>query len=393
MVKNNLRDILVYQTCYERDSNISDDMVLTITSLARDCWLKDEYSKAGMDNYADYILNGVYDYKVSKEQLEDLYPVDIVEAFNQEDEFEELLKFDISDYEYCFTTTDNEKYYLSDDGFYILNEKGMKIKDPHPMDDSQEDIFDLFENNKIKFMPLSMHYNIRCMIKNDIQNNEKLKEKYKKGIENYIDFCKERFIVSRDILNAVNLDTDIDLTEEDKIYTDKNKLKRLEKLYKKNLNNKNEYKNYSYVGSLNNGTDYYFNDGIYLAIDKNNVSKYFDDEPLFLLKEINKKDKFAYISKTEAEKISDELTNDYVTSLKDKKYISYLQSDINLYSIRQFLKYENDKELNSFKDKSIPLSLTLRLSFEDIYKEDLKHQREQTKELKNKQKENIEKDL
>lgn len=375
-VKDKLGYLVAINECYDCNSDFSDEMVISILGLANECWRQDEYSQASMADYANYISNGVIDNKMSIDQLNNLYDADVVEAYNNESDFNILLKYDVSEYEFAFRTNDGNRYYIKDDGFVIIDKEDMLVRESSPMEDPMDEIFDLLANNKIEYIPLSMHYNIRCMIKNDIIPDTELKEQYGKGIENYQNYCENRYITSNDILKAVNLDTNIKLFDIDNLFTEQNKLARLEKY------NGKKYNDYSYVASLSNGTDYYYNDGLYLALDKNGITKFFDDEPFFLLKELKNRDKFTFISLDEAKKISNELTKDYLSDSKRFNENSFIRKDKGLYATRQFLKYENDKELNSFSDKSIPNYLTLRISFAEMQREHFKEQIRSTKMAK-----------
>lgn len=374
-VKNNLDDLLSYRVCYNYDSNISDEMVLLITSIAHSCWLKDEYSQASPDYYANYLLDAVYEYGATKEQLNELDYADIVEAYNNERDVLDLLRFNTEDYEYCFTTTDNKKYYSDVDGLYVVDERGIKIQDPHPMADPIDDIFDLLNENKIKDMPLSTHYNIRCIIKNDVLGDKELEERYKNGIENYKKFCKERFIISRDISKAVNLDTDIDITEDDKIYTDKHKLFRLKSVLKKS--NENDMSKYSYVASLDNGTDYFYYDNKYIAVDKNLITKEFDDKPRFMLDELKGKNKFVFLSPDESKKIADSFSEEYMKDGIGKSWFK----DKGHYAITEYFNYEKNKELDSFTNPHVAVSLTMALAIQEYNKKEIEAKRKVSREM------------
>ena len=361
-IKNNFTNLSCFKACYDRDENISDDMVILITSLARECWLDDEYSKANAEDYAIYLLDAVYEYNATKEQIENLDSLDVVEKYNNDYNAEEILKLDTSDMQYLFSTTDGNQYYATDDGLYVTNEKGIKIKEPHPMEDPKEEIFTLLKENKISYMPLSTHYDIRCMIKNDILGDKELEEMYKDGIENYKKYCKERFITSKDILRVVGQDTDIDISDDDRLYTDKTKLSKIEFIINKFP--EKDISKYSYVASLDNGTDYYFCNNKYIAIDNNYVSKEFENQDLFLFNELKGKHKFAYLSENESKKIADSLTKEFNSSNK-----GLLK---NISDLRNYLKYDNDKELNSFTDNFVMLSLTMAISTADQYSENIK---------------------
>ncbi len=351
-VKEHLVDMSCFKTCYDRDENISDDMVVLITSLAKECWLDDEYGKASADYYAEYLLDAVYDYHATKKQIENLESYDIVEKFNNEASAGELLKFDISDKEYLCTTTDNNKYYATEDGLYVVNSRDIVIQEPHPMEDDLDIIFSLLNENKISYMPLSTHYHIRCMIKDDIMGNTELEKKYQKGINNYKNYCRERFITSKDIQRVVGENKDMDIFEEDNLYSEKNKLFRLKEV-RSRLTEKDINK-YSYVASLDNGIDYYLCEDKYVAIDKNFVMKEFKNKDLLLLDELKGIHKFAYLSESESKKIANSITKQYFKNGFNKKW--------SIPNLENYLQYENNKELNSFKSQFVMSEITREIS-------------------------------
>lgn len=384
IVKNNLHYILSYNACYKRDNNISDNMVNFITSLSQECWLDDIYSRASIDYYTDYLLDAIYDYGATKEDLEDLDVSDIIESFNNNKSAEEILKFKKDDYIYCFTTNENLKYYSqpgNDNGFYIVNENDRCIRKPHPMDNAYDDVFDLLKQNKITNISMDMHYNIRCMIKNDIFNDKELLNEYKLGIENYKKYCLDRYITSEDILKITGLDTDISLTEIDGSFTKLNKMNRLANYYH-NIDKKGN--SYDYVGSLNNGTDYYYKNGKYLALDKNNIVKEFDDKKNFMLKELQEKYKFAFLSDSELSKIACDIENDYLglrVEIKDN-----ILEEKSLYAVSEFMRYENSKEHNTFKNPNLSTYINGHIRFKEEIEKELK--KEESQRIIRKQKNN-----
>ena len=101
-IKNRFGELSCFKTCYDRDKNISDSMVILITLLAKQCWLDDEYSEASADTYAGYLLDAVYEYGATEEQLRYLDSKDIVEKYNNGYAAEEILKLDTSDMEYSY---------------------------------------------------------------------------------------------------------------------------------------------------------------------------------------------------------------------------------------------------------------------------------------------------
>lgn len=371
-IKNKVNEMSAYNACYERDKNMSDDMVIFITSLAKDCWLKDEYSRAGIVDYVDYILQGVYEYGATKNELDNISCRDIVEGFNCDYEFEDLLKFDLSDYEYAFETTEDYKYYCKkdDEGYYVVRSDDRLIKSPNPMDNDVDTLFNLLEENKIKHISYPLHYTIRKTIKDDYVD---VIEDYPKGIENYKKYCLDRFITSEDILKKLEMDNDnISLTEIDGQYTQIKKMDRLAK-YFHNIDENG--KTYSYVASLSNGTDYYYKEGRYIALDKNNVVKNFPDTPNFILNELHKKDKIVYLTDDEIERIKNNIENDYKNlNISKKDNIFSVEKN---YKLDKFMEYVNNKELNNlFSSRSIYSTIELYKSMsktlDELKKSDIK---------------------
>lgn len=367
-VQDNLNTLDGYHTCYMRNENISDDMVEFITNMAKDCWLADSCGRNEIANYVDYLLDAVYKYGATKEELEALYTADIVEAFNCDDSAEEILKFDTTDYEYCFSTIDRKSYYSNEDGLYVVNDDDRCIQKPNPMNDPIDEVFSLLNENKIVYMPLSMHYNIRCMIKNDILGDDELEEMYKVGIENYKKYCIDRFITSDDILNKCGKNTDISLTDIDGKYTQANMMERLSEYYN---NIHKDGSRYSYVASLDNGIDYYYKKGKYLALDKNNVVKEFDETDNFLFKELNKKYNFIHIEPEERLKMAREIQQEYQYLTSDNITKSTYWNERALYEINAFLKHEMTNELNSFQGSQLGDVLMIKSAYNEYQKQTL----------------------
>lgn len=344
VVRNNLIKMLAYDTCYNRDNNISDELAIFICDMAYTCWLEDDNNNS-IVGYTDYLLDAIYEYNATKEELEDADIDDIIEAFNDDESIENALKFRRDNYIYFMSTTDGFSYYMGEDGLYVLNEKRKCVDIGHPMEDSTQKLFDILKDKEIEDMPLSSHYDIRNFIENEITGDDELEKSCKDGIDKYKQYCLKHFITKEDIErseNANNVNEVISLTDIDGIYTDENKMKRLSKYV-------DDYMSYSYVASLNNGTDYYYKDKTYLAIDKNNVIKKFNEEKAFLLNEINQKYKFIYLSENERRKIASEIERDFNT--RERRNPNNLLTNVRYFdSISSFLDYENTKELDDFKD-------------------------------------------
>jgi len=377
-IKSDLHILDGFNTCYMRDKNISDDMVIFITNIARECWLDDEYSDASVSSYVDFLLDGVYENGVTKEELGELYSKDIVEAYNTDGSIEDIVQFDTSNLEYCFATVDRLKYYSDSDGLYAVNNSGRCIKMPHPMENPMDEIFNLLAEDKIVYMPLSMHYNIRCMIKNDIMGDEELEEEYKVGIDKYKNECIKKNITSEDILRVVNLNNDISLTEIDGVYTKKNKMERLSNYYH---NIHDDVNNYTYAASLDNSTDYYYKNGKYLALDKNNVVKEFDDKDYFLISELKDKHNFVHITDEEIYKITREIKKIYRNDNNDETNKLFNKK---IDSLVKFTTYLERKEIRPFKDEVLPVAISMFKAFREIEKKDLSRKIKVSKKYKSK---------
>lgn len=343
--KNNLNEMLACRNCYDRDSNISDETVLNILEIAKKCYLYNKNNiKANIDDYANYILDGIYISNISIEKIKKLDIDDIVKKYNAGVMLEKIIKFDKDGLDYCITTNDNEVYYCNNESFYIIDEDGFLLKQGK-IKKLPYIVFDLLNNDNIGIMTLSTHYKVREEIKSNILKNDELKSKYEKSIKNYNNYCNDRFITGSDILLATKKNNiNIDLFDIDKKYSDSNKMKSLKDIIG------NDSKNYCYVASINNGNDYYFNknNNTYLVLDKNNIVKHFDNEACFLLKEIKIKDKFSYISKEESDKIFNDLKNidTHLYFVKNNKY-----------GLKEYIIYDRNKELHAVEDEILLMQL------------------------------------
>ena len=338
-VKNDLKDILLVHICKGYNKDIDNDTIEKIIGISNECWLHDEYTRAGVSEYAYYLLDEIYYNKFDVNNLDNVSKWDIIEAFNDNKSIKDYLKLDTNNLTYLLTTKDGNEYYSDDDGIYIANSEKIKIHKPHPMEDTTEIIFNLFKDNLVSSMPLSSHLEIRNIIKNEIYGDEELEEKYKVGIDNYKKYCKERFITSRDILRVTKSKENIDIMEEDKIFTDEEKLKRLDNVINK-LSCKDINK-YTYVASYESGVDFYYADNTYVAINKDNITKEFEDKDLLLLHELQLNDKFSYISEDESKKLDNAIANE-INCVYEKGY-QYTVSN----SLAEYLKYVKNKELDS----------------------------------------------
>lgn len=340
-IRENIHYLDAVQVCYERDENISDENILIIVNKAYKCWQDDDYANASIGDYTDYLLEAIYDYNATYEEIDDLDSYDIVEHYNNEDSAEDILKYDTSNLEFCFSTKNGNRYYCDDEGLYTIDKKGKCIREAFAMSFFFDDVFYEFEAQEIEYIDMSLHYYIREYLEGELEL-EKSDVFSSKGFENYKKYCKENYITNKDIEIASGKKNHIIITDNDIIYSDEEKLNRLSNVLKENnLKNSNDYK---YVASFENGTDYYYSDGIYLAIDKNNVLKSFEEEDNFLLKEMPKESKIIYISKEECEKI--------VSSLYRKELLSMNKKEKS-WEFKEGL-YASSKLANYIKAKSIP---------------------------------------
>jgi len=177
--KNNLYNFSVFNSCYNYDPNMSDDLALRIFALTHECWLKS--STTDIENYAEYILSAIYEYGGTIEEIENNNVKHIIELYNNELSSKELLIYKTDGLEYCFTTFNNDKYYSSEDGFIVLNKDGRKIADPCAMEYSPNVFFELLNEHKIKDISNEMHYNVREYRKSCVNRKTFRYDKIRKG--------------------------------------------------------------------------------------------------------------------------------------------------------------------------------------------------------------------
>jgi len=342
--KEHLFYYITVKYCYDYEASISDEMVTVISNKAYECWLDDNDSK-DINDYTGYILDSVYEYGATLEQIQELDSDYVIKCYDNGKNAGEILKLDTEDLEYGFTDNNNHKYYLTDDGFYEVDEKGIKIKDPHPMENPFYDFLEMIKNNKIKDISTSMHYNIRCAILDN--ENDLHKEDYEESLESYRKYCEEHFINSKTILSEVKLNIDIDLFDLDKLDIEEFKMKKLYKIF--NDNNLEISNNYSYSFSLNNGNDYYYDKKLdnYILINKDNEIKYFENESFFILKEIYNNEKIDYISSDEVRKV---LKFMYLPELKENvNDIVHIKTSA-LNEFNEYVNKNNSKELEEIEN-------------------------------------------
>lgn len=373
--KNHLYKYIALGFCYDYEKSINDDLASVVANTAYNCWLEDEDTQ-DINEYTGYLLDSVYSWGATLEQIKELDVENVVECFTNGYNAEEILKLDVSDLEYAFTDINNHKYYITDDGFYEVDEKGRKISEPHPMDNPLYDFLGLLKDGKIKDMSYSMHYNIRCEILQSVLLED---EEYKEAIEKYKKYCEEKLILSKNILKECGFkqNNDIDLFDLDKQGLDEFKLKKLYEVLKANqLNTSNKY---YYVASFNNGKDYFidekYND--YILIDKDNSVKFFEDEKYFLFSELeNKEDDFTYISNKEIERVMVDLEEDNIYS-KDSNL-----DDESLVKFRSYVgKYatEYEPKLKSILHEKVK---ELIRNMNKFYEEDFRKKIKQAKQIK-----------
>ena len=378
--KSSLLYYLAFRTCYDVDPNMSDEFVLHISKLAYQCWLEDEYTKSGIDDYASLISEFVCSNQLSLSDLENISIYDIVDCVVNEKDFDELLHFDVSEMKYCFTTKNDNKVFL-DEAKQCCCEiapNGKLVFFFFFMINFSSDVFQYYlAENNFKMISMYMHLYIRKRLK-----EKNLKEYYKSGVKNYEKYCKTHNILSRDITEATGTNEDIDLMSEDKIYTDENKLKKLQKELK---TTDDIHEHYSYVASLNNGTDYYYDyaNEEYVGIDKNNVTKTFEDEPLFFLGELLPNNKFVYVKKEELDKLWNALDEEYEKSVKTLDISDRLARDNVNKILSKVLNYMDMKEIKEPLNSSMALHVRIIDCLNTEHKKYLISQSEQYQKLKN----------
>lgn len=350
--KNHLDKYNALRFCYDYEKSINDDLALVIANTAYECWLEDESTK-DINEYTGYLLDSVYSYGATLEQIQELDIDNVVKCFTNGYNAEEILKLDVSDLEYAFTDINNHKYYVTEEGFYEVDENEHKIREPHPMDNPLYDVLELLKDEKVKDISYSMHYNIRCEI---IENNLLEDEEHKEEMEKYKKYCEEKLVLSKKILKECGFkqNNDIDLFDLDKQGLDDFKLKKLYEVFNENRLSISD--KYYYVASFNNGKDYYTNERYndYILIDKDNNVKFFEDERYFILNELeNKEDDFIYISNKEIERVMKNIEEDNFCS-KDSnpdpkslvKFRRYVSRHATEYDLKlKFILDEKVKEL------------------------------------------------
>lgn len=373
--KDHLDKYNALRFCYDYEKSINDDLAILVANTAYECWLEDENAK-DINEYTGYLLDSVYSWGATLEQIKELDIENVVKCFTNDYSADEILKLDVSDLEYAFTDINNHKYYITDDGFYEVDEKGRKISEPHPMDNPLYDFLELLKDGKIKDMSYSMHYNIRCEI---LQSALLEDEEYKEAIEKYKEYCEEKLILSKNILKECEIkqNNDIDLFDLDKQGLDEFKLKKLYEVLK--ANHINTYNKYYYIASFNNGKDYFiderYND--YILIDKDNSIIFFEDEKFFLFNELeNKEDDFTYISNKEIEKVMVDLEEENIYSKAsnlDNESLVKFRSYVGKYAT------EYDFKLNSILHEKVK---ELIRNMNKFYKEDIRKKRKKANQIK-----------
>ncbi len=361
------RERWILDCCYFYDYSMDPKLIRAIFLQSQAC-----FNISGLSHskqfYVDFIARNVVKYKIPFLELMEMDSEQIVDCAVKGYSFEDILDYD-SNLEYAFTTKDDKRVYLNDDGFFVKDNNGEIIEKPNGMVDPVYDLFTYYlGEDMIKSMSMRTHANIRSVLKEEIFGDDFLEKEYENGIKNYRKFCKERNILSYDINKALFTKNDMDIFEEDKIYSPQKKENFLKGLLHELGENKvNKYK---YIASFTNNVDYYrdLSNGKYLAIDANKIMKEFDNNSLFLLKNIGKNEDFIFLEKSEAEKIADEL------SLEVFKETSFC--DTHLSAVKSFLKAVDYKELKVFDNMAYTLLKKMCLLEENKIKKDKKSTKE-----------------
>lgn len=376
-MRADIYDLLALETYneYSRELPVSFKSILPICNLAKKCWEKskekDKYkinnnSKPGVADYVVYLLNNMCLEKIQLEELMQINVDDIIDCCRKGVGLNDLLIYDTSSLEYSFTDYNENKYYRGvENGFYIVSKDKRLLKKPEKVDNDLQTIFDLLNNDAIIDISFNTHYHIRKMIKEKILLDNDLKEHYSKAIKKYKSYCINRCITSEDILNSISeayQKENLSLTKIDCVYTDENKLKRLKRQFKKvfKMFSDKTFNDYTYVASLNNGTDYYYNGKNYVSIDSNDkVERSTYDNKFFWAKETNYKDsKFMYLSKEEVERIYEELGDSYN---KDQDMANYIYSGV----LSEIGDYVFDKKLELSKNSILDFNISIRQTFKE----------------------------
>lgn len=402
-MKVDIYDLLALETYnkYSKKSALSFKDILPVCNLAKKCWEKstendkyknNNYYKPSVADYVVYLLNNMCFEKIQLEELMHINVDDIIDCYKKGVGLNDLLIYDTSSLEYCFTDYNENKYYKGvDDGFYIVSKDKRLLKKIDKGDNDLQIIFDLLNNDSIIDISFNTHYHIRKMIKEKILLDNDLKEHYSKAIKKYKNYCINKCITSEDILNSISepyQNENLSLTKIDGVYTDENKLKRLKQQFKKVSKMffiKTAFDNYTYVASLNNGTDYYCNGKNYVSIDSNDkVDRSTYNNKFFWAKEINYKDsKFMYLSKEEVERIYKELGDSYT---KDQDMANYIYSEV----LSKISDYVFDKKMELSKNTILDFNMSICQTFkkqemimQKKHQNALKRYKEYNKEINN----------
>lgn len=158
--------------------------------------------------------------------------------------------------------------------------------------------------------------------------------------ENHEESCKKNNILLQDIQQATK-EKSFSMFDNDVLYSSHEKLSRLsKKLYGVDTPLDVQY---SYIASIDNGNDFYF-DKIakkYIVLDKENIVTEYSDNNLFLLKQIKQEDNFINIEFSELKKICKELES-----------VNFKNTDIQNYAFEKLLNYNKNKEKNIFKENT-----------------------------------------
>jgi len=328
----------IYNIISDSDSNmcfIDDEDSIVISNNAMET-LKNEVKKYHLEDVIELYVD---DYKIigyGNLILKMNDDIDFYEAKNYFEDFKysKNHKLDYSDdievySTYLFKDINGIEFYENKIDECII------LKDSNNYNEFTYDIFldelnYMLSGNLIDEISMYGHTIIRDFLAHNNGN--------KSAIYNYEKYCKKNHIFLNDIQQATK-EKSFCMFDIDGLYTSQEKLNRLsKKLYGVHSPIDAQF---SYVASIDNGNDFYF-DKIskkYIVLNKKNNIEEFVDSSLFLLKKIKLEDNFINIEISELKKICRELEN-----------VNFKNTNIQNYALEKLLDYNKRKEKNMFKE-------------------------------------------
>lgn len=311
---------------YKEISNICGDNAIEI--------LKAEVKKYHLDNYISFDYDDCKIIAYGDLKLKVNNDIDLTETKNYFEDIKYMkdCKLNYSnDIEskstYLFTDVNGTEFYENKiDECIIL--KGSKKYNEFTYEEFLEELEYMLDGNLLDNISMKGHAVIRDFLVRHKDNTI--------AMTNYKKSCIKDNILLQDI-QYVAKEKSYVMFDEDTKYSSTNKLNRLSDiLYGVNTPLDGPY---SYIASLDNGKDFYF-DSLkkeYLIVDReDNIMKKSDDI-FFLLKNINKDETFVNIDMDELKKL-----------FKDFEMLNSKSYPEN-YAIKKLLDYNNKKEKNMFK--------------------------------------------